>query len=102
VTLPAWILIVDAEVDPEVDEEWNRWYDDVHLPEISASPGFRDAARYVTVADGERHYVTIYALDGPDATATAEFARRRGWGSFSDSVRATVRLFECITQRGDP
>ena len=26
-----YLLIVIAEVDPEVEADWSRWYDNVHL-----------------------------------------------------------------------
>ena len=100
-TLPGWLLVVDAEVDPAVEEEWNRWYDEVHLPEIASCPGFGEAARYVSEVDGQRQYVAVYPLSGPEAIATPEFAERRGWAHFAGAVHATVRAYRCITPRPD-
>ena len=37
--LPNCLLIVTAEVDASVEADWNRWYDDVHLPDALACPG---------------------------------------------------------------
>ena len=37
--LPGCLLIVVAEVDAEVEAEWNRWYDEVHLPDALRCPG---------------------------------------------------------------
>jgi hypothetical protein len=34
--LPEHIFVVDAEVDPSVEAAWNDWYNEVHLPEITA------------------------------------------------------------------
>src|SRR5271170_312303 len=31
--LPPCLLIVTAEVDASVEADWNRWYDEVHLPD---------------------------------------------------------------------
>ena len=31
--LPNCLMVVTAEVDPEVEADWNRWYDEVHLPD---------------------------------------------------------------------
>lgn len=100
-TLPGWLLVVNAEVDPAVEDAWNRWYDEVHLPEIASCPGFGDAARYVSEADTRRHYLAVYPLSGPDAIASPEFATRRGWAQFTDGVHATVRIYQCITPRPD-
>jgi hypothetical protein len=90
-----WVLIVDVSVDPEIEDQWNTWYDDVHLPDICSCPGFVEAARYVTAdATGERRYQTLYRLEGPEALDSTEFARRRGWGPFEGRVDARVRLYE--------
>ncbi len=91
-TLPACLLRVAAEVEPEVEAEWNRWYDEVHLPEIVDCPGFRHAARYVAAADGKRFYQALYDLDGPQALDGPEFAKRRGWDRFRPQLRWTTRL----------
>ncbi|MGI8827667.1 MAG: DUF4286 family protein [Chloroflexota bacterium] len=90
-----WLLIVDVEVEPEVENEWNRWYDQVHLPEILGCPGFVQGARYAyETGESVRRYVTIYDITGPDAVAGDEFTSRRGWDGFSDSVRFTSRLYK--------
>ena len=45
-TWPSHVPVVRAEVYEDVEAEWNRWYDAVHLPEILACPGFRAGRRY--------------------------------------------------------
>ena len=45
---PECLLIVTAEVDPAVEDEWNRWYDTVHLPDALKCPGVRRGRRYVS------------------------------------------------------
>ncbi len=78
-----------------VEDDWNRGYDEVHLPEIVECPGFIEAARYVTADDGgQRHYQTIYRLESPEAIHTVEFSERRGWYQFDQHVNANVRLFQ--------
>jgi hypothetical protein len=91
-SLPDYVFIVDAEVDAEVEAAWNHWYNAVHLPEITACPGFRQSARYVSERDGIRHYVALYDVDGPNALDSPEFQNRRGWREFSGRVRWTSRL----------
>lgn len=49
--LPSCLLIVTAEVDAAVEEEWGRWYDDVHLPDALACPGVLRGRRYVSSGD---------------------------------------------------
>lgn len=93
---PEHLLIVRATVAARVEVAWNRWYNEVHLPEITACPGFIASRRYVTEGPGGRSYVAIYALTGPEALVSAEFAARRGWSSFRPDVAATVELYRAI------
>ena len=55
--LPNCLLIVTAEVDAEVEADWGRWYDEVHLPDALACPGVLSGRRYVStgeIAESER------------------------------------------------
>jgi hypothetical protein len=97
------LLIVTAEVDPAVEAEWNRWYDAVHLPDALQCPGVRSGRRYVSsgavseTSGGKvervarRIYTTIYELDSPAATSTAEFQAMRGWYQFAPHVRSRTQ-----------
>jgi antibiotic biosynthesis monooxygenase (ABM) superfamily enzyme len=90
--LPEHVFVVDAAVDPSFEAAWNEWYNDVHLPEITACPGIRQSARYVCAQDGARHYIAIYEVDGPETLRSAEFNQRRGWREFAGHVKWTSRL----------
>jgi hypothetical protein len=94
--LPEYVFAVDAEVDPSVESAWNEWYNKVHLPEITACPGFRQSARYLSEHNGVRHYVALYELDGPEALQSAEFSQRRGWREFTGRVKWTSRFYRRI------
>jgi hypothetical protein len=101
-------LIVTAEVDPEVEADWNRWYDEVHLPDALACPGVLRGARYVSTgpvnesARGERKqisariYTTVYELDSPQAVETAEFQAMRGWYQFAPKVRSRTQVIQTL------
>lgn len=89
------LMVVDVEVDAAVERDWNAWYDTVHLPEILSCPGFLSGVRYAATGAPQR-YITVYRLESPAATATPEFAARRGWGPFVGRVRATVEVFEQV------
>jgi hypothetical protein len=92
-----WLMVVDAEVASAVEREWNEWYDTEHLPSILGCPYFLRAHRY---RSGSHRYLTIYEVSGPECMQSQEFARRRGWGRFADSVSARVELYELIGQSG--
>lgn len=102
--LPNCLLIVTAEVDASVEADWNRWYDEVHLPDALACPGVLTGRRYLTSGEvsesdrGERRrsstrlYTTVYELQSPAAVQTREFAAMRGWAHFAPHVRSQTRV----------
>ena len=106
--LPRCLLIVTAEVDAKCEADWNRWYDDVHLPEALACPGVRAGRRYLSSGEiGEsdrgqarrtraRLYTTVYELDSPAAIETSEFTAMRGWGPFARHVRSQTRVVVAV------
>lgn len=59
------LFIVQLEVDADVEDEWNEWYNTVHLPEVmEASPAIRKATRYRQVGgSGTKPYCAIYEFD---------------------------------------
>jgi hypothetical protein len=102
------LLIVTAEVDAEVEDAWNRWYDTVHLPDALACPGVLSGRRYVSVGPiratdrGQpaeapaRLYTAIYELAGPEAVDTPEFRKMRGWYEFAPHVRSQTRVVSAL------
>jgi hypothetical protein len=93
-----WLLVASAEVDPAVEEEWNRWYDEVHVPEMVDCPGWLSGTRYVTEDEaGKRHYIGIYELEGPQALESEEFQARRGWREYTPHVQHTSRLYKLVS-----
>ncbi len=106
--LPNCLLIVTAEVDAEIEAEWSRWYDDVHLPDALACPGVLAGRRYVSVGQiaesdrgqsrrtGTKLYTTVYELDSPAAVETKEFTAMRGWGRFAPHVRSQTRVVAAL------
>ncbi len=81
-----YIMEVRVDIDPAYEEEWNKWYNEVHLPEIVDCPGFRRARRFVAV-DGSPKYIAIYDIDSKKALETTEFSNRRGWDRFKPHVK---------------
>lgn len=82
----AAVLIVQVEIDPADDEEFNRWYDEEHVPEKLASPGFVSARRF-RAHDHEARYLVIYELETPDAATTPAYMRKEP-SEWSKSIMA--------------
>ena len=92
------LLVVAVTVAAEVEDDWNRWYNEVHLPEIATCPGFKSAQRYVAQDPQGRRYLSIYEIDGAQALESAEFKTRRGWGAFGAKVEFKTLRYTQIAQ----
>lgn len=107
-TEPRYLLIVTAEIDPEQEADWNRWYDTVHLPDALACPGVLSGRRYASVGDvgsterGQRNvsntrvYTTIYEITGPNVVNTKEFQAMRGWYQFAPHVHSRTQVVAAL------
>ena len=60
------LLLVFSDVAPENDAEYNRWYNEEHIPERLSIPGVLDAARYEATQGGPK-YLACYELDSYEA-----------------------------------
>ena len=104
-SLPACTLVVTAEIDTSVEDEWNKWYDEVHLPEALACPGVLAGRRYRTAKPASltdhgakstaatRTYLALYELAGPEALDTPEFQQMRGWYQFAPHIKSQTYVY---------
>lgn len=79
-----YILVVGTNATPGNDAEFNKWYDEVHIPEVCAIPGVTGAKRYEadSAAPGERPYLAIYELETDDPNnVLAELAAQSAAGT---------------------
>ncbi|BAX94451.1 DUF4286 family protein [Mycobacterium shigaense] len=65
------ILVESYPSSPEREQEYNTWYDEVHLSELVALDGFVSARRLRPV-DGIGPYVAIYEIEGDDLKAVLD------------------------------
>ena len=103
---PEHILTVRATVEPAHEEEFNRWYNQEHIPDVlKLIPGCLGAARYrVLDGDGSHQYMAVYRFTSEAALRSAlqgseikELIRRydQAIGAFSTRARTTyTRVFE--------
>src|ERR1700730_1889098 len=65
------LIVYTSPVDGREDE-YNAWYDDIHLPEFSALPGVIGCRRFKVVGGRTPQYVVIYDLSAhPDEVLAA-------------------------------
>jgi len=71
------LLLTLTEPPPAMEEEFNAWYDQEHLAERLAIPGFRSATRWVAdVPPGAGRYLATYELDSVAVLASSAYLKR--------------------------
>ena len=68
------LLMVWADVPADKEAEFNRWYNEEHLAERLAVPGFLAGARYEAVKGGPKH-LAVYELESPAVLVSAAYKR---------------------------
>jgi hypothetical protein len=91
--MPKYRLVMLSQALPGRDEDYERWYDETHIPDMLQVPGFTACQRFRIVKNvlGETTYpyCTIYEMeaDSADAALGAMFgAMQSGKMRMSDSV----------------
>ena len=68
------LLMVWAEVPADKEAEFNRWYNEEHVAERLAVPGFLSAARYEAVKGSPKH-LACYELESPAVLESAAYKK---------------------------
>jgi len=63
-------------IPPEMEAEWNRWYDTHHSNSRLALPGFVAARRFRSY-EGECQYLSLYEMESTAAVSTPEYMALR-------------------------
>ncbi|WP_380872321.1 hypothetical protein ACFB49_32670 [Sphingomonas sp. DBB INV C78] len=107
--MPKFLMTVRSNATPGKDEEYNRWYDEFHVPELLMTPTLVAAQRFrisdVSPADypgylkPEFRYLTVYEIESESLEHTREvlwapsnIARIRKSDAF-DSSRVDCSLY---------
>lgn len=68
----AGILFSQMDCPPELETDFDRWYNEEHIPKRLAVPGFTAAARYQAVTGGPKH-LAVYHTTSPDIFNSPEY-----------------------------
>jgi len=84
-----YIYLVQMDVKPEVEAEFNRIYQEQHIPEISKVPGVLDVKRYVLEkpAPGAPKYAAVYRVSSPDVPQGPAWVAASDTGDWKPKVR---------------
>ncbi|BBZ72008.1 DUF4286 family protein [Mycobacterium paraseoulense] len=98
------IMYVESRpCSPDREQEYNTWYDQVHIPELLGLEGIV-AARRLRPIDGQGPYVAIYELEGDDLQAILDnMIANAGRLHMSDALQLNPapvpRLLETTSER---
>jgi hypothetical protein len=83
------VLLVESPPESsQLVDGYNRWHDDVHIPEMLTIDGFRSARRW-RAEDGET-FITLYEIDADVDTAKASLRAAFQSGRMSKPVAVEV------------
>ena len=73
------MLLVMTDIDPASEHDFNQWYEQEHLTERMAIPGFLRARRF-TAIEGSPKYLALYDLESPEVLNSAHYQHVVGAG----------------------
>ena len=99
-----WHYIVETDVRPEAEDDFNAWYRTEHMPGLAAVPGTAWTRRYLSTS-APRHYAA-YDLAAREAFGSEPWlaVRATAWSSrvrpnFYNTRRTMFRRAEDLAQR---
>jgi hypothetical protein len=109
--MPDHIMVVLANAAPGRDDEYNSWYNESHIPEVLAVPGFVAARRYrlsdaqgVGMPEPTHRYLVVFEIEGDAASAMERLQAEVASGAIVapdvvDHESVTPWIFTPITER---
>ena len=70
------LLLLYVDIPADMEDEFNRWYNEEHLQERLSVPGFLNAARYVALS-GSPKYLACYELESPAVLQSEFYLKQR-------------------------
>src|SRR5262245_9169713 len=60
------LVVTTYPSDPAREDEFRRWYLDMHIPDVLETPGIRTGRLYEIqgAAEGEARFLAVYELEG--------------------------------------
>ena len=100
-----YVFVVQTDPVEGRDREYNQWYDEIHLKDVCAFPGFVGARRFrIVEGEAKTRYLAIYELETDDpqrdiaALTAAAGTDRMRMSEALDLAKASTALFEQIAE----
>lgn len=90
------IYVVQMDIPPALEDEFNRIYDQEHIPNLLKVPGVHGCTRFklrMGRPPDTAKYLAIYELDGPDVRMSS------AWDAASDSGEWMTRIRPFTTNK---
>jgi hypothetical protein len=101
-------VVLTNPTSEDQEAEFNRWYDEVHLPEVLQVPGFVAAQRFrlthETMLPMAGPYLALYEMETDDPVAAADLLTRyanEGRLEMSSAMHATNLAASIFTPIGE-
>lgn len=85
-----YVFVVQMDIPAEHEAEFNRVYDEEHVPDILTVPGVRSCRRYKlesSTREGVPRYMAIYEVDSPDIVNSPAWLAMSERGSWAPTIR---------------
>jgi hypothetical protein len=69
------LLLNAMNVAPEYEADFNRWYDEEHIPALAAVPGVLCARRFRAASTTLQKYVALYHVTSPEVCTTEAWSK---------------------------
>lgn len=88
------VMIAMFDIPETLEEEFNTWYDEEHIPEkVGRVPGFLRARRYKAL-DGRPNYMAIYELEDIAVVEDPSYlANYRSATATTERMKAKAKTF---------
>ncbi|MBI1179522.1 MAG: hypothetical protein GC201_03125 [Alphaproteobacteria bacterium] len=100
------LLVAISSAQPGREDEFNAWYETVHMGEVLNLPGFVGARRYEPAQEGDEpaRYMAVYEIEGDADVAMGALMDTVKGGGFTmsdsiDSSTVSMVLYRARTPR---
>jgi hypothetical protein len=84
-----YLFVVKADIDPPDPEEFEHWYNEVHVPDVGGA-GLARARRFHATGPGAR-YLATYEIASPEVMESEAVQKVRGFHQYTDYVKDIQR-----------
>lgn len=70
-----YLWIARMDIPPEIEDEFNEWYDTEHVPLLLTAPGWMASRRFRRIRGDDPKYMTMYEIAGPSAREGEAYER---------------------------